>query len=350
MQKITFMKNYTILVLFAFTLFFWNCKSSKIPTYKNTYRIGFYNVENLFDTLDHPIKPDEEFTPGSEKKWNTERYFKKLNDLAKVVDGMEYPAILGVCEVENELVLNDLTQKTSLNKYNYGVVHRESPDYRGIDNALIYQKKLFNVLSTDVITINFPKSVIGEDDYVTRDILHVVGTFKGKTKLHIFVNHFPSRYGGREQSEPKRLYVAQQLKNAVDKIFATDSKANILIMGDMNDETDNNSIAKTLQAFPELTDAKNPTLVNCSAQLDQAGKGTYNFRGNWNMLDQIIVSSPMLDKKSKVGIGKFVIYQDKWMMYENKKYGMTPSRTYGGPKYFGGISDHLPVFIEVMTE
>ena len=263
---------------------------------------------------------------------------------------MQYPAIMGLCEVENETVLNDLTQQTSLNKYHYGVVHQESPDYRGIDNALIYQKKLFEVLSTDVITINFPKSVIGEEEYVTRDILHVVGKFNGKAKLHIFVNHFPSRYGGREQSEPKRLYVAQQLKKAIDNIFAADSKANILVMGDLNDEPDNNSVAKTLEALPELKNTKNPTLVNCAAKLDQEGKGTYNFRGNWNMLDQIIVSSPLLNKKSKLGIGEFFIHQEKWMMYENKKYGLTPSRTYGGPNYYGGISDHLPVYIEVKTD
>ena len=230
------------------------------------------------------------------------------------------------------------------------MIHKESPDYRGIDNALIYQKKLFQVLKTDVITINFPKSVIGEEKYTTRDILQVTGLFNGKTKLHIFVNHFPSRYGGREQSEPKRLYVAQQLKNAIDKIFIEDDNANIIVMGDLNDEPDNNSVAKTLQALPELSDVKNPTLVNCSAELDKAGKGTYNFRGNWNMLDQIIVSSPLLNKKSKLGIGEFVIHQEKWMMYENKKYGLTPSRTYGGPNYYGGISDHLPVYIEVKTK
>ena len=129
---------------------------------------------------------------------------------------------------------------------------------------------------------------------VPRYVLQVTGLFNGKTKLHIFVNHFPSRYGGREQSEPKRLYVAQQLKNAIDKIFIEDDNANIIVMGDLNDEPDNNSVAKTLQALPEWSNEKSPTLVNCSAALDKAGKGTYNFRGNWNMLDQIIVSSPLL--------------------------------------------------------
>ena len=344
------MKKNILLFLIVGTLFFWNCKSNKLPTYNNTYRIGFYNVENLFDTLDHPIMPDEEFTPDSKKKWNTERYNKKLNDLAKVIGGMEFPAILGVCEVENEAVLKDLTTNTSLNKYQYGIVHKESPDYRGIDNALIYQKKLFKVTQSDVITINFPKSVIGEDKYTTRDILHVTGEFNNVGTIHLFVNHFPSRYGGREQSEPKRVYVAQQLKKKVDELFAKNSAVNIFIMGDMNDETDNNSIAKTLNALPALQKSKTPTLVNCAAKLDKEGKGTYNFRGNWNMLDQIIVSSPLLSPKSKIGIGTFVIHQEEWMMYENKKYGLTPSRTYGGPNYYGGISDHLPVYIEVKTK
>ena len=344
------MKNYILPFLFVCSLFFWNCKSSKIPTYKNTYRIGFYNVENLFDTIDNPLKPDEEFTPQSKKQWNTERYNKKLNDIAKVINSMQSPAIMGLCEVENETVLQDLTQNTSLNKYNYGIVHRESPDYRGIDNALIYQKKLFEVANVDVITINFPKSVIGEEEYVTRDILYVTGTFNKKETIHIFVNHFPSRYGGMKQSEPKRLYVAQQLKKKIDELFAQNPKANIIVMGDMNDETDNNSIAKTLQALPEPDNSKTSTLVNCAAKLDQEGKGTYNFRGNWNMLDHIIVSSPLLSKKSKIGIGEFVIHQEKWMMYDNKKYGLTPNRTYGGTNYYGGFSDHLPVYIEIKTE
>ncbi|HFC00342.1 MAG TPA: hypothetical protein ENJ53_06010 [Phaeodactylibacter sp.] len=331
----------------VFLLVFFSCKSNKktaLSSSEKNIRIGFYNVENLFDTIDIANKADEEFTPISKKKWNTQRYFKKLNDLAKVVEAMNYPAILGMCEVENKTVLEDFVSKTVLKNKNYGIVHHESPDFRGIDVALIYQKNIFKVTDSEAITIHFPKSVIGEDHYTTRDILHVTGILGGKEVVHIFVNHFPSRRGGLQASEPKRLYVAQQLKKRVDEIFANPN-AKVIIMGDFNDEPANKSITNVLDTKHLLK--RNPAdLTNCADKLDAEGKGTYNYRGNWNLLDQIIVSSSMLKKNSKIKIGTFHIFQKEWMMYKSDKYGPTPSRTYGGPNYYGGYSDHLPVFVD----
>jgi len=341
-----------ILSLGVFAIFF-SCKISKTPTEVITqkdFRIGFYNVENLFDTIDIDGKADEEFTPQSKKKWNTERYFKKLNDLAKVVDGMNYPAILGLCEVENATVIRDFITETTLKNHDYGYVHFDSPDFRGIDVAMIYQKRIFQVLDSETIEINFPKSIIGEEKYTTREILHVKGIFAKRDTLHLYINHFPSRRGGLKASEPKRTYVAEQLMKSINDVFSKNKNANVLLMGDFNDEPDNNSITKTIGAKNLPDNSSDPSLVNCAAELDLMKKGTYNFRGNWNMLDQIIVSDAMLQTNGKLKIGEFQIFQKEWMMYKSDKYGLTPNRTYGGPNYYGGFSDHLPVFVEIKVD
>lgn len=348
MNKITL----SLLSLAVFASVF-SCKIKKAPTEVITqmdFRIGFYNVENLFDTIDIAGKADEEFTPESDKKWNTERYFKKLNDLAKVVDAMNYPAILGLCEVENATVLKDFIAETSLKNHDYGYVHFESPDFRGIDVAMIYQKRLFQVLDSEAIEINFPKSIIGEEAYTTREILHVKGILARKDTLHLFINHFPSRRGGLKASEPKRTYVAEQLMKSVNDLFSKNKNAHILLMGDFNDEPDNNSITKTIGAKKTPVGSSSTSLINCAYELDQKKKGTYNYRGNWNMLDQIIVSNSLLQKDGKLKIGEFQIFQEEWMMYKSDKYGLTPNRTYGGPNYYGGISDHLPVFVEIRVD
>ncbi len=342
---------FTLSLIFCASVF--SCKIKQTPTEVITqkdFRIGFYNVENLFDTIDIEGKADEEFTPQSKKKWNTERYFKKLNDLAKVVEGMNYPAILGLCEVENATVLQDFISETSLKNHNYGYVHFESPDFRGIDVAMIYQKRIFQVLDSETIEINFPKSIIGEETYTTREILHVTGIFAEKETLHLYINHFPSRRGGLKASEPKRTYVAEQLMKSVNEVLSKNKNANILLMGDFNDEPDNNSITKTIGAKNLPDNSSSPSLINCAYDLDQMKKGTYNFRGNWNMLDQIIVSNSMLQKDGKLQTGEFQIFQKEWMMYKSDKYGLTPNRTYGGPNYYGGYSDHLPVFVEIRVD
>lgn len=337
-------------LLFVFLLIFPTCQSSKSSKIdpNQSYRIGFYNVENLFDTSDNPDKFDDDFTPTGKQKWDTERYTKKLNDLDKVIAGMAYPTLLGVCEVENEKVLKDLASKTGMSKLNYGIVHYESPDKRGIDCALMYQKDAFKVESSKNIRINFPVEIA--EDYTSRDIVYVKGKLFKTYDLHVFVNHWPSRRGGLAASEPKRNLVAQHLKDAVDLIFATDPNANIVIVGDMNDEPDNNSVLKTLGAAALGDQVEPGQLYNCMTKLDQQNKGTYNFRGNWNMLDNIIISSNLVSKNSKIQVSKPTIFREEWMMYKNPKYGETPNRTYGGPNYYGGYSDHLPVYVELVLK
>lgn len=312
------------------------------------YRIGFYNVENLFDTVDDPNTPDEEFLPGSKKNWTLERYQTKLDHLARVVEGMGYPSLLGLAEVENETVLKDFCNKTSLKSQDYGIVHFDSPDFRGIDVALIYKKSVFKVTFSDKVRIQFPTGMISDiPNYTTRDLLVVEGKFQGKEKLHIIVAHLPSRSGGQQETEPRRIYVASQIDKVVKAIFNKDPDANVIVMGDMNDEPTNPSISQSLGAQPLVGGFSNSSIYNCFYKLQQDGKGSYRFKGDWNMLDQIMVSTNLIQGTKQLKYSNSTIFQADWMMYKDEKYGLSPSRTYGGDRYFGGYSDHLPVYIEL---
>ena len=314
-----------------------NCKTKKNVTSSASVaeiEVGFYNVENLFDTLDHPVKFDEEFTPSGKKKYTTERYFKKLDNLSKVVEAMGMPAILGVCEVENKTVLQDLAATDRMKKYNYAVVHFESPDKRGIDNALMYQTDKFDFKGSKILRFKFPDEIA--KDYTSRDVLIVAGEIAGQ-KIHFLVNHFPSRRGGLAASEPKRVFVAEKVKAAVDSLHAMGSS--VLLMGDFNDETDNKSIKEVLCEGG----GSDASLFNLFAEKDAAGEGTYNYKGNWNMLDQVLVSSKMTSPKNSIFASEPTIVREEWMMYQDKKHGAKPNRSYGGPNWYGGYSDHLPV-------
>jgi endonuclease/exonuclease/phosphatase family metal-dependent hydrolase len=308
--------------------------------------IGFYNVENLFDTVDDPHIPDEEFTPTSKKEWTPERYGVKLAHLAKVVDGMGYPALLGLAEVENATVLTDFCEKTSLAAKGYAFAHFDSPDERGIDVALLFQKKYFKILHAEPLAIHFSAEVAqGDPNPATRDILFVQGILPKKDTLYVMVVHAPSRSGGQKETEPERIFVAEKIRSKADEIFSKNPNANIVIMGDFNDEPTDPSIAQILDAQPLTENIQPARLYNCFSKLDAQNLGTYNYRGNWNMLDQVILSGNLIQRKNGLHFKEAAIFSQEWMMYEDKKYGPAPSRTYGGDHYFGGYSDHLPVMV-----
>lgn len=304
----------------------------------NDITIAFYNVENLFDTIDAPDVKDEEWLPDSVKKWNTEKYTKKLDDLSKVLASLadsSLPDIIGLCEVENRKVVEDLVGNENLRSGAYKIVHEDSPDERGIDVALVYSESGFKYLSHEKLMVVFNDTI----DDKTRDILYVKGIASGDT-LHLFVNHWPSRSGGEVQSEPKRIAAATVLRNKADEILAKNAKAKVLIMGDFNDFPDNNSVANTLGA-----NAQGSHLHNLSYPLFAQGKGTYNYKGNWNMLDQFIVSDGLMNAKHGLDADEAAvqIFAPEWVLYKNKEGLYIPSRTYGGPNYYGGISDHLAI-------
>jgi predicted extracellular nuclease len=336
---------FRVLILTVLISVITSCSPWRNATKRNM-TVVFYNVENLFDTTDAPEKADEEFTPDSEKNWNTERYEKKLEDLARVISAInegDLPEIVGLSEVENVDVLNDLTRTGFLAKGKYKAVHHESPDFRVIDCALIYRPAEFKVLDHSAISIKFED----EPDYKTRDILYVKGRTRNWEQFHIFVNHWPSRIGGVEQTSAKRKKVASVLKSKIDSVLEAKPKARIVVMGDMNDEPTNESLLEVLNARPPSD--QSAELGNLMFPEDEEGRGTYNFRGNWNMLDNIIVSSNLLDDKGFEVMGSqgFIFHQD-WMEFTNRQGVMYPNRTYGGPNYYGGVSDHFPVYIRLM--
>jgi predicted extracellular nuclease len=325
-------------------LFFTSCAPWKNAAYRNM-SVVFYNVENLFDLENEPGKNDGEFTPEGEKNWDMIKYQKKLADISRVISGInegDLPEIVGLCEVENEQVLAELVMTGLLANGKYKVVHHESPDFRGIDCALIYRPEEFKVTDHFAVPVRF------EDDpgSVTRDILYVKGRTRNREEFHIFVNHWPSRIGGVAQTESKRIAVARILKGKIDSVLAASSKAHIIVMGDMNDDPDNKSLLEVLNAQPPSTTGA--TLVNLMFPDFKEGRGTYNYRGNWNMLDNLIVSPGLLDDRGfRCVEEKGHIFREEWMEYKNRDGEISPNRTYGGPNYYGGVSDHFPVYFRL---
>jgi predicted extracellular nuclease len=306
--------------------------------------LAFYNVENLFDTIDAPNKMDEEFMPVEPKNWNTERYNKKLSDIARVIsaiDSVKLPIILGLCEIENDVVLQDLAAQPALKKARYDIVWNDGPDVRGIDCALLYQPSVFKVVDTQFLQVVKP----GDPEFLTREVVYVEGIMSGET-FHVFVNHWPSRREGEETSEPNRLLAANVVKNKVDEIFAANPAANIIIMGDMNDEPSNKSLASVLGAIPNTQKANDNQLVNLMYDEFERGEGSYNFRGDWNMIDNLVISGALINKttglRSKANNG--FIFSQPFMEFKNNQGEVSPNRTYGRT-YFGGISDHFPIYM-----
>ncbi len=332
--------KYFIIVLIAVFAIACNQDSKINPP----YTVVFYNVENLFDTINNPNKFDEEFTPDSHREWNTERYFKKLDDLSKVIysiDSINLPVLVGVSEVENDIVLNDLVSQELLRKANYQIVWEEGDDFRGIDCALLFNPAVFTLNFYKYIPVLCPV----EPEFVTRDILYVEGNMHNEL-FHIFVMHWPSRRGGADVSEPKRVLAASVLRRKIDEVFNEFENPNIIIMGDMNDEPSNMSLSDVLMALPNTMTPENDDLVNLMYADYKKGKGTYNFRGEWDMIDNIIVSGYLINKTEglKSTLNNAYVFHQPFMEYVNDRGEMSPNRTYGRT-YFGGISDHFPVYM-----
>lgn len=341
------MKNiiFTCLILILFSSCFINKKSTKCD--KESFTVISYNVENLFDYEDDILNTgDDEFLPTASKQWTKERYEKKINDLAKVlysIDSIDLPEIAAVFEVENRRVLEDLINTDYLKSGNYGIAHEDSPDGRGIDVALIYKKEKFNYILHKTLKIELEN----DTTFATRDILYVKGN-NGNDTFHIFVNHWPSRRGGQAESEHKRVYAASVLRNFIDEIFKNEPNANIIIMGDMNDEPQNKSLSETLNAKNNNPLTSSSELYNLMYDKDLNKEGTFSYNGEWNMLDNMIISKNLLTKEDgfKADYTSGTIFKADFLLYYNTKIDQkTPSKTFGGDNYFGGYSDHLPIYM-----
>lgn len=304
-----------------------------------TMTVAFYNVENLFDTTDDPAISDEEFLPDSRRQWNTNKYETKIEHLAKVLSniGSNGPDVLGLAEIENIDVVEALSDKMKTSGYR--IIHKNSPDERGIDVALLYKPANFKTSVHEFLTVEIP------NDRPTRDILHVQFTTQDDQTLHVYVNHWPSRWGGKDTSEPKRVIAATVLRKSIDRALSADPDAQILIMGDFNDEPGDKSISQVLGANGNPT---NTPLYNPFYALWDLEAGSYCYHGHWNMLDQIMISQGLRDGKSWDYVpNSQYIFDRPWLRQTDNNYAGWPLRTFGGPNYLAGYSDHLPVFIQL---
>jgi predicted extracellular nuclease len=317
--------------------------SRKVLSSDRSMQIAFYNVENLFDTLPSATTKDDEFTPAGKQKWTSERYAKKVVDLVAVFDSMQWPDIIGLAEVENRQVLEDLVRKMPA-AHSYEIVHFDSPDDRGIDVALLFNDKNLRVISEHALPVLIR---IDTAEVNTRDILYVALVHQAfQDTFHVFVNHWPSRVGGKLETAPRRMKAAQVLRSAVEGLWTAMPQAHIVIMGDFNDTPVDESIQYVLSAKGATS---GQVLVNLSEPAARSGLGSYNYRGNWDMLDQVLVSESLLNHSS-LGTLDFEVFYRPFLLFENERLGLTPNRTYGGPNYYGGYSDHLPVLVRALQK
>jgi endonuclease/exonuclease/phosphatase family metal-dependent hydrolase len=297
--------------------------------------IVFYNVENLFDTEDDPRTNDADFLPTGKLNWTEERYTHKLRQLAKAIKwtGQELPVLIGLCEVENARVVHDLAGTAQLAAIGYVVLHFDSPDERGIDVALLVDPTRARLLHAEALPIAL-------DDDVTRDVLHAQLDVLGPADLHVFVNHWSSRHGGKEASEPKRMAAANMVRAQVDALLEQDPDAQILIMGDLNDGPTDRSVQQGLRASCSSRERADLFALMCMDQ--PAGHGSYHYQGEWNYLDQFVVSRSLLERTESAKA-----LWDKRLLFRHPEHGQSPDRSYSGGHYKGGFSDHLPVVLRL---
>ncbi len=310
--------------------------------------VAFYNLENLFDTIDDTNKNDEDFLPTGMNRNNTYVYTDKLGKLSSVLseigvdvnpDGF---AFLGVAEVENRKVLEDLIAQPKLSNRKLRIVHYESPDERGIDVGLLYNPKYFKVKSSRSLFVYLPGT--NGKPYYTRDILWVSGELDGET-VHVFVNHWPSRRGGEEASAPSRAAAAGVCKQVIDSLVAINPSTKIILMGDLNDDPTSPSVAEVIGAVGKADNVKPGGMFNPWVNFLDKGIGTLAYNDSWNLFDQILVSYGFLDKTQQGYFYKQAhIFNRQYMVTKTGKYKGYPMRTYSDGRYIGGYSDHFPTY------
>ena len=313
--------------------------------------VGFYNIENLYDTIDSPDTDDSEFLPSGSKQWTGERYWRKLDRNARVIAEMgkdlhpQGMAILGLCEVENRTVVEDLVKTSALKDRNYQVVHEDSPDRRGVDVALIHNPDLFKVYDHRSYRL-----AMADTSFRTRNQLLVSGVLEGDT-THVIVCHWPSRRGGEKRSEPNRKAAAELARHIIDSLLAINKDARIMLMGDLNDDPVNVSVARFARATGDKAKAVDGVFFNAMYEPYQKGIGTLAWRDSWNLFDQIILSPALVS-----GVGgeyKYYgvrIFNEGYLRQTDGNFAGYPFRTYVGDSYQDGFSDHFPVFVILVKE
>jgi translation initiation factor 2 beta subunit (eIF-2beta)/eIF-5 len=340
-------QNGIILILLLLLIFFYADQAKSQGKKNNIITIGFYNVENLFDTIDDPVTDDQEFTPSGSNKWDSRKYKVKLERLAEAIfmigseQVADAPAIIGLAEVENKQVVQDLVSTPPLAKMGYKIIHYDSPDKRGIDVALIYRSSVFKVTGSKAI----PLKIEDKPDFLTRDILQVSGTLDGQS-LVVMVNHWPSRTKGEKESAPLRNAAADLCRSLFDSIQKEKPGTGVIIMGDFNDDPINESLMDHLKTIVIQDSLKKGDLFNPMWALFEDGIGSLAYKAKWNLFDQIIISASLTGKgKKRYHFYKADVLKSKMLLEQEGQYAGYPFRSYAGSNYLGGYSDHLPAFI-----
>ncbi len=313
------------------------------------YAVLFYNVENLFDLKDNPETLDDDFTAGGNRYWTYERFQRKILRISKVImsaGGWHPPGMVALCEVENRYVLHRLIEDTPLNRFPFKIIHKESPDDRGIDVAFLYNEEVFYPLEYQYFPLRNEDGSVVE----TREILSVSGIVGGVDTLHFFVNHWPSRYDGLLETQALRNLAAETLRSLVEAKQENYPGAKVIILGDFNDQPLDESIFDILKAGWISEDKEPGDIVNLSLQWLDEEKGTLKFRSQWSVFDQIMVSGSLLMAKSGITTtgASAQIVKIPFLFEPDQRYGgVKPFRTYSGYTYQEGFSDHLPVLLRL---
>lgn len=316
--------------------------------------IGFYNLENFYDTVNNPILDDEEFLPNSERHYNTRIFLDKVERLSTVIsqigtdvnpDGL---ALMGVAEIENDTVLKILAHCKLLKSRNLKIIHYDSPDKRGIDVALFYNPKYFTPLYSINLFVTLPGG--SKESFLTRDILYAKGIMDGDT-VHVMVGHWPSRSGGEERSIPARAAAAGVVKRVVDSLMAININSKIVIMGDLNDDPISPSLTKVLNAKGSVKGLKDGGLYNPWYDFYKNGIGTIAYQDSWGLFDQVVISKAWLDK-TQPGYHYYraTIFNREFLVQQTGKYKGYPKRTWDGTTYNYGYSDHFPVYVTMLRK
>ncbi|MCC7331698.1 MAG: endonuclease/exonuclease/phosphatase family protein [Flavobacteriales bacterium] len=317
--------------------------------------VGFYNLENLHDTIfdaDTNKVLQVDYTPNGDKKWDTEKYFHKLENLSRVISEMATEvtpdglAILGISEIENKNVIQDLVNTEKLKSRNYQIVHYESPDRRGVDVGLIYNPNYFKVASSKSYTLKMES----DSNLHTRDQLLVNGYLNGEL-VHIIVSHWPSRGGGEKKSAPKRIAAADLGRMIIDSLLLNDKNAKIIYMGDLNDDPINTSVKHHLKTVEKKELAKDGLLYNPMEFLYKKGIGTLAYRDTWNLFDQLILSPALVSESySSYKFHNAKVFNKNYLKQQSCQYAGYPLRTHAGGAYTAGFSDHFPVYLFLIKE
>lgn len=319
------------------------------------HMVVFYNLENLFDTINDPDKWDDEFLPDGDKKWNSVKYQKKLSNMERVLFDIaainkNFPAVIGVSEIENRLVLEDLIAQPKLAHGNYRIVHYDSPDRRGVDCAFFYRPDVFKLEGSKAHKFDMP----GMPNFYTRDLVTMWGTIEGEP-FFFLVSHWPSRLGGKEASDPKREAAARQCRRIADSVRMANPNTKVVIMGDLNDDATDKSVTEVLGAKGNIKKLVAGDLYNPYIDILKAGYGTLAYRDSWNLFDNIIVSENLAtgstgELKLQRGEGtKFYgnIFRRSYMIQREGQYKGYPLRSFVGNNFQNGFADHFPVYIYI---